>query len=102
MFKKNKAQVFVEYVVLIGVVVGALILMEIYMKRSKMGQVREASDSIGQHFDAATAVINNNKMRTAFYVEQASGGVTTTYSGADSIGGPETTTRDMSESFDAW
>lgn len=102
MLKRNKAQVFVEYVVLIGVVVAALILMEIYIKRSKMGQLREASDNIGQHFDSATAYVTNNKTRTAYFVEQSDAGVTTVYSGADGIGGPEIVTRNISESFDAW
>jgi len=102
MLKRNKAQVFVEYVVLIGVVVAALVLMEIYIKRSKMGQIREASENIGPHFDAQSAVITNNKTRTAWFVEKADGGVTTVYSGADGFGEPEIVTRNMSENFDAW
>jgi len=102
MLKKNKAQVFIEYVVLIGVVVAALIVMEIYMKRSKMGQIREASDGIGQHFDPNSAVITSNRTRKAGYVEESSGGVTTTYSGYAGKGAAEVTTRNTSEAFDAW
>ena len=40
----------VEYAVLIAVVVGALIAMQIYMKRGVQGKLRSATDDIGEQF----------------------------------------------------
>jgi uncharacterized protein (UPF0333 family) len=54
MFKlQKKGQSTLEYVILIGFVVAALILMGVYMKRSIQGKLRESSDQIGEQFSAA-------------------------------------------------
>lgn len=47
----RKAQASLEYAALIGVVVGAIILMSTYMKRSMQGNLRSASDEIGDQYD---------------------------------------------------
>jgi len=49
--KVTKAQASLEYAALIGVVVGAIILMSVYMKRSVQGKIHKESDSIGNQFD---------------------------------------------------
>ena len=47
MWKNRKAQSTVEYAVLIAVVAGALLAMQIYMKRGAMGKLRSSTDQIG-------------------------------------------------------
>jgi hypothetical protein len=42
----------VEYAVLIAVVIGALVAMQIFMKRGTMGKLRESTDQIGEQFSA--------------------------------------------------
>ena len=55
-----KAQSILEYTVLIMCVVAGLIAMQIYVKRSIEGRLRQASDEIGEHYapEATTADIN--------------------------------------------
>ncbi len=55
---KTKAQSTLEYVILIGVVVAALIAMGIYMKRGAQGQLRQAADQIGEQYSAGLTTSN--------------------------------------------
>ncbi len=53
MFKRNVAgQSTLEYVILAGFVVAALIAMAVYMKRGFQGRLRESTDQIGQQYSA--------------------------------------------------
>ncbi len=45
-----RAQSTVEYAILIAVVVGALLAMQIYMKRGVQGKLRSATDDIGAQY----------------------------------------------------
>ena len=49
---KTKAQSTLEYVILIGFVVSALIAMGVYMKRGIQGKLRESTDQIGEQYSA--------------------------------------------------
>jgi len=47
---RNQAQATVEYAMVVICLVGALIAMRIYIKRSIQGRLREASDSLGEQY----------------------------------------------------
>ena len=47
-----------EIMLLIIVVLGALLAMNIYMKRGIMGKLRESSDQIGEQFSAQYSDVN--------------------------------------------
>lgn len=47
---KKRAQTTLEYAILIGVIVGGLIAMQVYLKRGFQGKLKESSDSMGQQF----------------------------------------------------
>jgi len=49
---KTKAQSTLEYVILIGFVVAALIAMGVYMKRGIQGKLRESTDQVGEQYSA--------------------------------------------------
>ena len=49
--KFSKAQASLEYAALIGVVVGAIILISTYMKRSVEGKLRSNADDVGDQYD---------------------------------------------------
>jgi hypothetical protein len=51
---KIKGQSTLEYVILLGFVVAALIAMGIYMKRGSQGQLRRATDQVGEQYEAGT------------------------------------------------
>ena len=84
-YLKPKAQSTLEYVILLGVVVAALIAMNVYIKRSTEGKLRESTDQIGEQYDAGNT---------------DSSYVTTTYSQQNektSKGGGSVTTIDSSQ-----
>ena len=49
---RTKGQSTLEYVILIGFVVAALIAMGFYMKRGAQGRLRESTDQIGEQYEA--------------------------------------------------
>ena len=55
-FKKSQASL--EYAALIGVVVGAIIIMSTYMRRSVEGKIRKESDDVGDNYDLNTGNYN--------------------------------------------
>jgi uncharacterized protein (UPF0333 family) len=52
LIKRCKGQSTLEYVILIGFVVAALIAMGVYMRRGLQGRLRESTDQIGQQYSA--------------------------------------------------
>ncbi len=98
---KRKGQSTLEYAVIIAVVVGALVAMQIYMKRGVEGKLRESTDNIGEQFDAEKTTVSRTTNRTGTTVQTVSGGVTTSATG---VGGgvAETHTDTGSETVGAW
>jgi hypothetical protein len=50
--KIRRGQSTLEYAVLVGCLVGALFLMQIYIKRSLQGRIKEAANEIGEQYSA--------------------------------------------------
>lgn len=100
-FKDKKAQSTLEYAIVLAVVVGALIAMQIYMKRGVEGRLRSSTDDIGEQFDPHKTSFNFTTTRNSTAVENTTGGITTTSMG---IGGgvAEVQTRSGSETVEAW
>jgi uncharacterized protein (UPF0333 family) len=46
----KRGQSTLEYALLIGVIVAALIAMQVYMKRGVQGKIRDATDQIGEQY----------------------------------------------------
>jgi len=49
---RTRGQSTLEYVILIGFVVAALIAMGVYMKRGIQGKLRESTDQVGEQYSA--------------------------------------------------
>ncbi len=65
--KKNKGQSAVEYTILIIIVIGALLSIQVYIKRGLSGRLKQAADDIGdQYSDGNTnyVMITNVSSRT--------------------------------------
>lgn len=93
----RRAQSTVEYAVLAAVVVGALLAMQIYMKRGTMGKLREASDQVGDQFTPLSTTSDFTTTRNVARTDTiTSGGQTTS-----AIVGQETQTRTGSENVTA-
>lgn len=48
--KRNNGQITLEYAVLIACLVGALLSMQIYLKRALQGRLRHAADELGPQY----------------------------------------------------
>jgi hypothetical protein len=48
--KKIKGQSTVEYAILIIIIIGALLTIQVYIKRGVQGRLKSASDDIGEQF----------------------------------------------------
>ena len=51
-YMQKKGQSTLEYALMVGVVVAALIYMQTYMKRAVQGRLKSSSDEIGEQFSA--------------------------------------------------
>jgi hypothetical protein len=89
MIKRRKGQSTLEYALIIAVVVGALLAMQIYMKRGMEGRMRKASDDIGKQFDANATYVQHTTTKSGTTVEETSAGATTVYSGGAPTGGAQ-------------
>jgi uncharacterized protein (UPF0333 family) len=99
-YVKTKGQSTLEYVILLGFVVAALIAMGVYMKRGSEGQLRSAVDQVGEQYEARNTNADYTTTRHLLQSEvTTSGGVTTT-----TIAGPEDniTTKRGSETVNKW
>ena len=50
LLNKRKAQSTIEYVVLVIIIIGALITIQVYIKRGVQGRMKQATDDIGDQF----------------------------------------------------
>jgi uncharacterized protein (UPF0333 family) len=81
MFKRNlRGQSTLEYVILAGFVVAALIAMGVYMKRGFQGKLRESTDQIGQQYSAEHTISSYTTNTNVAQTEdlKATGETTTT------------------------
>jgi len=102
MLKRRKGQSTLEYAVIIAVVVGALLAMQIYMKRGVQGRLRGAADDIGKQFDAGLTSVNYTSGRRGKTVEKTVKGATDVYSGEGGLGSSEVSTYSGKETVNAW
>jgi uncharacterized protein (UPF0333 family) len=98
-YERKKGQSTLEYVILIGLVIAALIAMGIYMKRGVQGKLRESTDQIGEQFDRGNT---SSDYTTVSHLRQtetstAGGGSTITIGEGDNI-----QTKTGSETVNAW
>lgn len=63
----KRGQSTLEYALLIGVIVAALIAMQVYMKRGVQGKIRDATDQIGDQYSpgyTTGTVVTNTQSTT--------------------------------------
>jgi len=92
--KKNAGQSTMEYAVLAAVVVGALLAMQIYIKRGAMGKLRAAADQMGEQFTPLNTTSTFTTTSTVAKADTVSPNGTST----STLNGPETQSRTGSES----
>jgi Flp pilus assembly pilin Flp len=79
MFLRNRSgQSTLEYVILTGFVVAALIAMGTYMKRGMQGRLKESTDQVGQQYSAEHTTSDYTTETNTTQKETLDAGVTTT------------------------
>ncbi|MGA2775799.1 MAG: hypothetical protein ABSE81_07065 [Candidatus Omnitrophota bacterium] len=77
--RRMRGQGTLEYVILTGFVVAALIAMGVYMKRGFQGRLRESTDQIGEQYSAQNTTTNYTTTTNTVQEDNlAAGGITTT------------------------
>jgi len=71
---RRKAQSTLEYAVIIGVVVGALIMMQVYVKRGLQGRMKESSDQIGEQYSPTQSTVTTTTQSSVNSTENVVGG----------------------------
>ncbi len=84
MVKRLRGQRTLEYALIIAVIVGALLAMQVYMRRGVQGKLRESIDDIGGQYSAGNV--------TAKYITKQEGEKIT----KEKLGGPTTTEEGIS------
>ena len=83
MLRRRKGQSVLEYAVIIAVVVGALLAMQIYMKRGLENRMRQAGDDVGKQFALGATHVSRNTTRCGLVVETVALGATNTETSYD-------------------
>jgi hypothetical protein len=52
MTKRNTGQSILEYAILLGVIIAALLIMQFFVKRAFQGNLKESADKMGDQFSA--------------------------------------------------
>ena len=61
----HRGQSIVEYAILLGVVIAALLIMQMFIKRGYQGGLKDAADKMGDQFSAGeTSILQNRTMST--------------------------------------
>ena len=55
---RKKAQSTLEYAVLIIIIIGALLAIQVYIKRGIQGRMKQAADDIGDQFSPGNTSVN--------------------------------------------
>jgi len=97
---RQKGQSTLEYVILLGFVVAALIAMGVYMKRGTEGKLRESVDQIGDQYSAGET---ESEYTTKSYLKQTEN-ITKGGGSVIAIATPEDNmqTKTGSETVSAW
>ena len=61
MLRRNNGQSIVEYAVLLGVVIAALLIMQMFIKRGYQGGLKESADKFGEQFSAGGTTIHQTR-----------------------------------------
>jgi len=63
--KARKAQSIVEYAIVLSVVIAALLIMQVFIKRGYQGGLKDSADKMGEQFSAGNTTINQTRNMTS-------------------------------------
>ena len=69
---RKKGQTTLEYAVLIIIIIGALLSIQVYIKRGIQGRLKSATDDIGDQFSPGNTIVNHITETTANEIQSSS------------------------------
>ena len=94
--RKNKGQSTLEYAVLIIIIIGALLSIQVYIKRGIQGRLKSATDDIGDQFSPGNTYVNKHTVTNAQEIQSSS---QATGSRTELTGDGEITTENMTSTI---
>ena len=85
--RRQKGQSTLEYAILIIIIIGALLSIQVYIKRGIQGRLKSATDDIGDQFSVGNTNVTTTMTTSSQSKDTFSGGVTSSL-----LLGNETTT----------
>lgn len=76
-FKTKKGQSTLEYAILVIIIIGALLAIQVYIKRGVQGRLKSATDDIGDQFSPGNQKVTRTETITGKTNERFLNGVST-------------------------
>jgi len=64
MLKRNSGQSIVEYAILLGVIIAALLIMQAFIKRGYQGGLKDAADKMGDQYSVGSSTVYQKREMT--------------------------------------
>ena len=74
--RRQKGQSTLEYAILIIIIIGALLSIQVYIKRGIQGRLKSATDDIGDQFSVGNTNVTTTMTTSSQSKDTFSGGVT--------------------------
>lgn len=97
MRQKSKAQMVIEYAVLITAVVAGILAMSVYVSRAKKGQMRRTAESMGQAYSLLHT--KENKVTRSTFIDDDGSATSAGAAVVSTRGGGDTQTFSRSENM---
>ncbi len=100
--KRRKGQSTLEYAVLIIIIIGALLVMQNYVKRGLSGRIKSATDDIGDQFSAGNTNVTKYVTTTAGTRDTFTAGVTRSELIQNEVTSENSSSAIMNVNFEFW
>ena len=83
--KRQKGQSTLEYAILIIIIIGALLSIQVYIKRGVQGRLKSATDDIGDQFSPGNTRVTKETTTSSVSRDTFEAGVTSSVLQADEV-----------------
>ena len=99
---RNKGQSTLEYAILIIIIIGALLSIQVYIKRGVQGRLKSATDDIGDQFSPGNTNVVKTMTTSSLSKDTFKSGVTNSTLQADEVTSENTTSDIMNVEQEFW
>ena len=100
--KKSKGQSTLEYAVLIIIVIGALLSIQLYIKRGVQGRLKSATDDIGDQYSPGNTNVHMKTHTVSNTQDTFRAGITNSVLRSAEVTNTETNMEILNATFEYW